>query len=110
MRIAIVKDSNTVTVDGERYPVDLSALPANFHALQWDGTTGEIEYAMVFCEHCGTRGKRPNEMISDFTPYMAHLNAWHVAKAQAALAAEAAQKAAQEKFAKDVADAAGPQS
>ncbi len=108
MRISIVKDNNAVTVDGERHTVDLSTLPANFHALQWDGTEGEIEYAMVFCEHCRTRGKRPNETISDFTPYMVHLNAWHVAKAQAALAAEAAQKEAEAAFAKVQADAARP--
>lgn len=100
MRVSIIKDSNVVSVDGEPYPVDLSGLPASFHALQWDGVQGELEHAMVFCEHCGTRGKRPNETVTDFTPYMGQLNAWHAAKAQAALAAEAAQKAAEEQVAK----------
>lgn len=99
MRITIVKDSGTVSVDGEAYVVDLSSLPASFHALQWDGASGELEHAMVFCEHCGTRGKRPNETVSDFTPYMTFMNAWHAAKAQAVLAAQAAQKEAEEKAA-----------
>ena len=115
MRVSIVKDGNTVNVDGERHEVDLSSLPANFHALQWDGASGEIEYAMVFCEHCGTRGKRPNETITDFTPYMVHLNGWYAAKAKAEReAAEQAAKIAEEaaKLAeaqKAQADAAGPQ-
>lgn len=100
MRVSIIKDSSVVSVDGEAYAVDLSALPATFHALQWDGTSGELEHAMVFCEHCGTRGKRPNETVTDFTPYMTHMNAWHAAKAQAVLAAAAAQKAAEEQAAK----------
>lgn len=89
MRVTIVSDDNAVIVNGERHTVDCSSLPADFHALQWNETKGEIEYRLVQCDHCGARSKKGNEFITDLSPYMKFVDAW-----QAALAAHEAQVAA----------------
>lgn len=83
MRVTIVKDDNVVTVDGEGHRVDCSSLPASFHALRWDGASGELEHRMTVCEHCGTRSKKPNEHITDLAPYQHLLDAWRAAKVAA---------------------------
>jgi hypothetical protein len=100
MRVTIIRDDNTVVVDGERQTVDCSSLPADVHALQWDGARGEIEYAMVICAHCNGRSKKPNEIIFDVSPYQQLLHDWHAVKAkeaEAAAAKEAEAAAALEK-------------
>lgn len=116
MRVSIIKDSGTVNVDGEGYPVDCTGLPADFHALQWDGTSGEIEYRMVACSHCGGRNKKPNLFINDMTSYLPYVDAWTKAKeaarvlaevqAEAAALAAAQAKAAHDKAMADAADEA----
>lgn len=68
--------SGTVLVDGASRPVDCSALPSYFHALQWYGDSnppyGEIEYA------ADDQGKKmPNTRFSDFTPYQYLVDAWY---------------------------------
>jgi transcription elongation factor Elf1 len=104
MRVTIVKDDNKVYMDGVSYTVDCSDLPEGFHALQWDGLSGEIEYSTVRCDHCGARTKKANEFIRDAAPYQKYVDAWGVAKAAAeAEAAKALQAQA------EVANAAGPQ-
>lgn len=90
MQVSIVKADNQVTVDGESRTVDCSTLPANFHALQWYGLAGDVEYAMMVCEHCGTRSKKPNATITDLTPYQPYVDAWAAAKAKAEAEAAAA--------------------
>lgn len=90
MRVTIIRDDSAVVVDGERHQVDVSALPADVHAIQWDGVNGEIEYSLAVCTHCNSRSKKPNEYIKDFAPYAAYVNAWAAAK----LAAEAKTNAA----------------
>lgn len=92
MQVAIIKEGNAamVSVNGESYLVTADAkLPATFHALQWDdtllGARGELEHRMVTCEHCGARGKKPNEAVADLTPYQPLLDAWRVAKTAADL-------------------------
>src|SRR5712671_4103953 len=80
MRVSIIKDNNTVNVDGEAYAVDCTGLPADFHALQWYDVHGEIEYRMVMCTHCNSRSKKPNLFINDMTPYLAYVDAWTRAK------------------------------
>lgn len=97
MRVTIIKETNTVVIDGEVHHVDCSSLPADFHALQWDGTHGEIEYCMTRCDHCGARSRKANEIISDASPYNAFVEAWKVAKAEAIAAAEAAKAEAKAK-------------
>lgn len=92
MRVTIIKegDQARVVVGGASHPVPAFGLPANFHALQWDGASGEVEYAMTTCDHCGTRSKKPNETVTDFAPYQAFVDGWQVAQAGAE---EAAKKA-----------------
>lgn len=90
MRVTIVKDDNTVIVDGVRHAVDCSALPANFHALQWDGVRGEVEFASVTCPACAQTHKAPNTAIAGLEDYQALLNAWTVANDAAKAAAEQA--------------------
>lgn len=97
MRVTIIRDDNTVMVDGERHEVDCSKLPTDFHALQWDGDAGEVEHVTSRCEHCGARSKKGNEFIRDLTPYQPYVDAWRMAK----LVADEATKAG--------ANVAGPQ-
>jgi hypothetical protein len=87
MRITIIKDDNTVGIDGEFHTVDCSTLPADFHALQWSGVRGEVEYRVTRCEHCNAQGKKGNVDITDLTSYQKYVDAWRVAKAGAAHAA-----------------------
>ena len=94
MKLTIIKETNTVVIDNVGYVVDCSALPARFHALQWNGTTGEVEYKPTTCDHCGVRSKKGNEFIKELGAYAAYVDAWGVAKEQAeAFAAQEAQKA-----------------
>jgi hypothetical protein len=83
MRVTIIKDDNKVAIDGVAYSVDCKMLPLDFHALQWDGTRGEIEFKVTRCAHCGARSKKGNETITDLSPYTKHVDAWNVAKATA---------------------------
>ena len=89
-QVTIVRDGNgavTVGVNGEHYAVLASPgfLPATFHALQWYGhSAGELEHKMATCDHCGVRSKKPNETVTDFTPYAPLVDAWQKAKMQAA--------------------------
>lgn len=108
MRVTIIRDDNTVVVQGERHTVDCSTLPTDFHALQWDGASGEVEYRMVKCDHCGGRNKEPNLRISDLAPYQPYIDAWGVAKAEHA-EAMANLKASLEAANKVIADVARSQ-
>lgn len=83
MRVTIIRDDNTVIVDGEAHHVDCSTLPTDFHALQWAGDLGEIEYRMLNCAHCGGRSKKQNVTIADMVPYQPYVDGWRVAKATA---------------------------
>jgi hypothetical protein len=58
MNVCIVKEDKVVMVDGEGMNFDFD-LPTNVWAIQWNGSTGEIEF------NDGT----PNEAITDFTAY-----------------------------------------
>ncbi len=80
MRVTIIKDDNAVVVDGEHRIVDCSTLPEDFHALQWNGTSGEIEYRVARCAHCGARSKKGSEFIVDLGPYVSYVAAWNEAK------------------------------
>lgn len=44
MKITLIRNDGVVLVDGRAFHVDLSDLPANIHAVQWDGAKGHIEY------------------------------------------------------------------
>jgi hypothetical protein len=58
MNVCIVKEDKVVMVDGEGMNFDFD-LPSNVWAIQWNGSTGEIEF------NDGT----PNEAITDFSAY-----------------------------------------
>ena len=57
--LTIIKDDKTVIVDGESLTLDAVVLASNVHAVQFDGTNGEIEY------NDGT----PNESITSISDY-----------------------------------------
>lgn len=80
MRVTIVKDDNIVIVDGVARVVDCSALPENFHALQWDGSRGEVEYAATRCGHCGARSKKGNDILSELGEYQVYVDRWKAAE------------------------------
>lgn len=90
MHVTIVKADNAVGVDYEFLTVDCSALPANFHALQWDGPEngiggeGEVEW--------NGKPKPANTEIVDLGEYQAYVDAWRAEKAR--IEAEAAAQAA----------------
>lgn len=109
MRVTIVKDDNAVIVNGERHTVDCSSLPADFHALQWDGEHGEVEFMPTRCTHCGARSKKGNAILSDVTPYQPYIDAWHAAKAVADAEKAAAIVKAMADAEEAEKDAAGPQ-
>jgi len=104
MRISIIKDDGTVVKDGVAYTdLDLSALPSEFHALQWYDTKGDVESK-------DADGNPVNTAITDLSPYQWCVDAWQAAydAEQAAIAAAiaAAEAAAAEAAAAAAAAAA----
>ena len=93
MRLSIIKDDGTVAKDGVAYTdLDLSALPSEFHALQWYDTKGDVESK-------DADGNPVNTAITDLSPYQWCVDAWQAAydAEQAAIAAAiAAAEAAEE--------------
>ena len=69
-KVTIVKDDNKVIVDGVDRTVDCSGESANLHAVQWNGSTGEVEY------NDGT----PNATIDSISAYQSLIDA-HTAAA-----------------------------
>lgn len=98
MRISIIKDDGTVVKDGVAYTdLDLSALPSEFHALQWYGAKGDVESK-------DSDGNPVNTAITDLSQYQWCVDAWQaaynaeqaaIAAAEAAAAAAAAAEAAE---------------
>jgi len=58
MNVCIIKEDKVVMIDGEGMNFDFD-LPSNVWAIQWNGTSGHIEF------NDGT----PNEEITDFSAY-----------------------------------------
>ncbi len=58
MNVTVVKEDKAVMIDGEGMNFDFD-LPSNVWAIQWDGTSGHIEF------NDGT----PNEELTDFSNY-----------------------------------------
>ena len=69
-KVTIVKSDNKVIVDGVDRTVDCSGQAANLHAVQWDGSAGEVEY------NDGT----PNAIIDSISTYQSLIDA-HTAAA-----------------------------
>lgn len=74
MRISIISDDGAVLVDGVSRKVDLAALAADVHAVQWDSAAGKgwVEFK--------TGSGKANAPINSFSTYQAFYDAW-VAKA-----------------------------
>lgn len=93
MRISIIKEDGTVVKDGVAYVgLDLSALPDDFHALQWDGSNGDLETTDV-------NNTPSNTAISDLSPYQFCVDAWQAAYDAEQAAIAAAEAAAAEEAA-----------
>lgn len=71
-RITILKINNQIGIDGKFLTVDCSDLPEDFHALQWDGTEGEIEWK--------GKPRPPNTEITDLKEYQKYIDMWHSEK------------------------------
>jgi hypothetical protein len=70
MKISIIKDDGTVVKDGVGYGgLDLSALPSNFHAVQWNGSSGDLETI-------DENGNTTNTAITDLSPYQWCIDLW----------------------------------
>jgi len=94
MQLTIIKNDNAVYIDGVVREIDCSLLDASFHALQWNGASGEVEV----CDPVTKKLVR-NDVINSIAPYQSFVDAWNTqaageAEAAAALAALNAQAAA----------------
>lgn len=85
MKFTAVTDDGKVYIDGKAQSVPETAkLPADVHAIQWDGKRGEIEFKSITCESCGCTSKKQNETFTDFSPYQFLVDAFVVAEQEAA--------------------------
>ena len=84
MNVTINRADNLVSVEGESYSVDCSALPAYVSVIQWKGDKGWIEF-----QQDGSGAFMPNTPIASIAPYQHILDRWQENKA---VAAEAARK------------------
>lgn len=68
MRVTVIPEDNLIGIDGVFRSVDLSGMPSDMHAIQWNNSEGHIEYT----------DQRPNSRIQSFSvlePYVALWNA-----------------------------------
>ena len=70
MRVSIIKDDNMVIVDGRAIKIDLSDFPADVHAVQWDGSTGHVEYK-----------DKPQEKLTALDVFQTWLDRWEAERA-----------------------------
>ena len=93
MRLTIIRADGAVYKDGTSYSgLDLTAVPANVHALQWYETEGEVEFISN-----PDRTKPQNEIISELPSWAnACVAKWDEAKAAELAAIEAARIAAEQ--------------
>jgi len=76
-RITIVREDNTVIVDGRALPIDCGPLAAAIHAVQWHGDKGHIEY--VNPPGAPPEDFLPNAEIESLEPFQSVVNAWQAA-------------------------------
>jgi len=76
MRVIILLDDNSVSVDNERYGgLDLSFMDADIHAVQWYDTYGEIERKDPV-----TKRMTSNEEITSFAQFQQAITVWQAEK------------------------------
>lgn len=86
MRVTILLDDNSVSVDGEGYGnLDLSFMDSTIHAVQWYDTYGEIER-----KDPTTKRMTENEEIASFDEFQPAITAWQAKKDEVAAAIAAA--------------------
>jgi hypothetical protein len=91
MRVTIIPSDGFVSVDGVGYSdLDLAAIDATVHAVQWWGESGEVEV-----KDAATGKMQANVEIDSLDTFQLALAAWQAAK-DAAIAAEAAAAAERE--------------
>lgn len=66
MRVTIIRDDGVVGVDGVFRSVDLSTLPGNVRAVQWNGSTGHIEH-----------DEGGNTPLDDFASFQSFIDLWN---------------------------------
>jgi hypothetical protein len=75
MRVTIIPSDGFVSIDGVGYgSLNLSAIDASVHAVQWYGTEGEVEVCNPV-----TRKMVENRSITSLSEFQAALDAWNVA-------------------------------
>lgn len=79
MKLAIIPEDGTVYKNGASFTnINLSSIPSNVHALQWDGTKGWIEFVPN-----EDSVKPENEFIEALPIWAEHaLQMWDQAKAE----------------------------
>jgi hypothetical protein len=94
MRVTIVADDNIVLVDGVPRTVDCSPLVAEgMHAVQWYDTFGEEEFRTEVDAQTYAMTRKPNQTITDFSPYQPYLDQWIAENAKQVLIETERQKA-----------------
>lgn len=89
MRLTIIRDMGLVHIDGRGYDeLDMTGIPEEIHALQWDGEKGEVEYI----------DNRPNESVSVMPSWASAKSSEVYAKLMADDKSEADAKAANEAY------------
>ena len=69
MQVTIVREDNLVVVDGRAiHGIDMTGLPDNLHAVQWDGTAGHEEWT-----------DRHNTDLDDIAKYQTIIDRWQAA-------------------------------
>ena len=80
MKLVIVADDARVVIDATAYDgLDMSQLDPSIHAVQWNGTYGEVEYKSVFAD--GAITKPQNQIITSIDSYQWAVTAWNEARA-----------------------------
>jgi len=76
MRVTIILDDGFVSIDGVGYSgLDLSAVDASVHAVQWNGEDGEVEVRNPV-----TRKMVENRNIISLAEFQSALDAWQTRK------------------------------
>jgi len=83
MRVTIVTSDDAVLVESMLQHVDCAALRAEGkHAVQWYGSSGEVEFITTVDPDTGQQTRPPNEQITDFSPYQIYVDQWEAANAR----------------------------
>ena len=75
MRITVVKEDGTVTIDGKAFNgIDMSSLPSFVHALDWNDTSGDLQ-----CKD-PVDGSMSNWTIHSLAPFGVVISQWEAKK------------------------------